>query len=152
MTETIPKPRESGAGADDASESDPLLLLAPLRIEARAIRRGLRDLADPPGVTRTGPAPAVLRTGWGTTRAAQEAGRLSHDPFGQMMIMGVGGGLSTDLSPGDLVVGTEVGAVTCASAPILAGELRRAGLTARAGRIATVDHLVRRAERANLAA
>ena len=32
MTETIPKPRESGAGADYASESDPLLLLAPLRI------------------------------------------------------------------------------------------------------------------------
>ncbi len=26
MTETIPKPREGGAGADDASESDPLLL------------------------------------------------------------------------------------------------------------------------------
>ena len=49
MTETIPKPREDGAGADDASESDPLLLLAPLRIEARAIRRGLRDLAEPPG-------------------------------------------------------------------------------------------------------
>ena len=152
MTETIPKPREGGAGADDASESDPLLLLAPLRIEARAIRRGLRDLAETPGVTRTGPAPAVLRTGWGTTRAAQQAGRLSHDPFGQMMIMGVGGGLSTDLSPGDLVVGTEVGAVTCASAPILAGELRRAGLTVRVGRIATVDHLVRRAERAKLAA
>jgi 4-hydroxy-3-methylbut-2-enyl diphosphate reductase len=152
MTETIPKPREGGAGADDASESDPLLLLAPLRIEARAIRRGLRDRPDPPAVTRTGPAPAVLRTGWGTTRAAQLAERLSHDPFGQMMIMGVGGGLSTDLSPGDLVVGTEAGAVTCASAPILAGELRRAGLPARTGRIATVDHLVRRAERAKLAA
>ena len=143
MTETIPKPREGGAGADDASESDPLLLLAPLRIEARAIRRGLRNLAEPPAVTRTG---------YGTTRAAQQAGRLSHDPFGQMMIMGVGGGLSTDLSPGDLVVGTEVGAVTCESAPILVGELRRAGLPARAGRIATVDHLVRRAERAKLAA
>jgi 4-hydroxy-3-methylbut-2-enyl diphosphate reductase len=160
MTETIPKPREDGAGADDASESDPLLLLAPLRIEARALRRGLRDLPDPPGGTRTGPAPAVLRTGWGTTRAAKQAGRLSHDPFGQMMIMGVGGGLSTDLRPGDLVVGTEVGAgvgpgvdtVTCASAPILAGELRRAGLPARTGPITTVDHLVRRAERAKLAA
>jgi 4-hydroxy-3-methylbut-2-en-1-yl diphosphate reductase len=168
MTETIPKPRESGAGADDAGESDSLLLLAPLRIEARAIRRGLRDLPEPPAVTRTGPAPGVLRTGapgvlrtgapgvlrtgWGTTRAAQQAGRLSDVPFGQMMIMGVGGGLSADLSPGELVVGTEVGAVTCASAPILAGELRRAGLLARTGRIATVDHLVRRAERAKLAA
>ncbi|HJY95917.1 MAG TPA: hypothetical protein VJ371_13255, partial [Streptosporangiaceae bacterium] len=109
MTDTIPRPR----GGEDLSEpdpTDPLLICAPLRIEARAIRRGLRDLPDPP---------AVIRTGYGTTRAAQQAGRLSHDPFGQMMIMGVGGGLSTDLSPGDLVVGTEVGAVTCASAPIL---------------------------------
>ena len=125
MTETLPRPR----GAEDLSESkDPLLLCAPLRIEARALRRGLRDLPDPP---------AVVRTGYGTTRAAQQAGRLSHRPFGQLMIMGVGGGLSTDLSPGDLVVGTEVGpemgTVTCASAPILAGELRRAGLPARTG-------------------
>jgi 4-hydroxy-3-methylbut-2-enyl diphosphate reductase len=94
----------------------------------------------------------VRRTGYGTTRAARQAGQLSHRPFGQLMIMGVGGGLSTDLSPGDLVVGTEVGATTCASAPILAGELRRAGLPARTGRIITIDHLVRRAERAKLAA
>ena len=41
---------------------------------------------------------------------------------------------------------------TCLSAPLLAGELRRAGLTARTGRITTVDHLVRRSERAALAA
>ena len=66
--------------------------------------------------------------------------------------MGVGAGLTTDLSPGDLVVGTEAGLVTCASAPLLAGELRRAGLPARTGRITTVDHLVRRSERASLAA
>jgi 4-hydroxy-3-methylbut-2-enyl diphosphate reductase len=144
MTETLPRPRDSRAEADDGRESDPLLLCAPLRIEARAIRRGLRD--DP------APAPAVLRTGWGTARATQEAERLSHASFAQLMIMGVGAGLSSDLSLGDLVVGTEVGAVTCASAPILAGELRRAGLSARAGRITTVDHLVRRDERAKLAA
>jgi 4-hydroxy-3-methylbut-2-enyl diphosphate reductase len=37
------------------------------------------------------------------------------------------------------------------SAPLVAGELRRAGLRARAGRIATVDHLVRPSERAQLA-
>src|SRR5260370_435357 len=68
------------------------------------------------------------------------------------MIMGVGGCQSTDLSPGDLVVGTEVGAVTCASAPLLAGELRRAGRPARTGRVTTLDHLVPRSERASLAA
>jgi 4-hydroxy-3-methylbut-2-en-1-yl diphosphate reductase len=113
MTDTIPRPRDRGAGAGDASEPDPLLICAPLRIEAVAIRRGLRT-RPAPAVLRTGSAPAVLRTGYGTTRAAQAAGRLSHEPFGQMMIMGVGGGLSADLGPGDLVVGTEVGAVTCA--------------------------------------
>ena len=172
MTDTIPRPRD--AGAEDAGASDPLLICAPLRIEARALRRGLRAGGSGPAATggKASPAatggkvsrvvppgqhslpdpPAVIRTGYGTTRAAQQAGRLSHDPFGQMMIMGVGGGLSTDLSPGDLVVGTEVGTVTCASAPILAGELRRAGLPARTGRITTVDHLVRRAGRAKLAA
>jgi 4-hydroxy-3-methylbut-2-en-1-yl diphosphate reductase len=168
MTDTIPRRR----GDEDLSEpprTDSLLLCAPLRIEARALRRGLRSAGGsgpaatggkvssvaPPGQQGLGdPAgqPAVIRTGYGTTRAAQQAGALSHRPFGQMMIMGVGGGLSTELSPGDLVVGTEIGPVTCASAPILVGELRRAGLSARAGRITTVDHLVRRAERAKLAA
>jgi 4-hydroxy-3-methylbut-2-enyl diphosphate reductase len=119
------------------------IICAPMRIEARAIRRGLRGSADPP---------EVLRTGYGTTRAADRAGELKSGSFGQMIIMGVGAGLTTDLSPGDLVVGTEAGVVACASAPLLAGELRRAGLPARTGRIATVDHLVRRSERAGLAA
>ena len=150
MTETIPRPRGDEAG--DVGGPGPLLVCAPLGIEARAIRRGLAASANPPDVTRTGPAPAVLRTGYGTTRAAQQAEALNQRRFGQMMIMGVGAGLSADLSPGDLVVGTEVGAVTCASAPLLAGELRRAGLTARTGRITTVDHLARRSERAALAA
>ena len=142
MTETIPRPRDREAGAQDATEADPLLVCAPLRIEARAVRRGLDG---------THPA-TVLRTGYGAARAARQAEQLSHGPFGPMMIMGVGGGLSTDLSPGDLVVGTEAGSVACPSAPILVGELRRAGLPTRTGRIATVDHLVRRAERAELAA
>ena len=119
------------------------IICAPMRIEARAIRRGLRTSADPPD---------VLRTGYGTTRAADRAGQLKVSPFGQMVVMGVGAGLTSDLGPGDLVVGTEVGVVTCLSAPLLAGELRRAGLTARTGRITTVDHLVRRSERAGLAA
>ena len=147
--------------------TDQLLICAPMRIEARAIRRGLRGSASPPQVVRTGSDPntptvlrtgsdpktaTVLRTGYGTTRAAQRAEELKAASFGQIAIMGVGAGLTTDLSPGDLVVGTEAGLVSCASAPLLAGELRRAGLPARTGRITTVDHLVRRSERAALAA
>src|SRR6266566_3871574 len=129
--------------------TDPLLICAPMRIEARAIRQGLRAGAE---VVRTGSAPTVLRTGYGTTRAAERAGELKASPFGQLVIMGVGAGLTADLSPGDLVVGTEVGLATCPSAPLLAGELRRAGLPARVGRITTVDHLVRQSERVSLAA
>src|SRR5260370_25556034 len=111
--------------------TDPLLICAPLRIEARAIRRGLRASINPP---------EVLRTGYGTTRAAERAGEISHRSFGQMAIMGVGGGLTSDLSPGDLVVGTEVGAVTCASPPLLAGQLRRAGGPARTGPVTPPGH------------
>ena len=135
--------------------TDPLLICAPMRIEARAIRQGLRGSASPPELVRTGSDPktsTVLRTGYGTTRAAHRAEELRAASFGQIAIMGVGAGLTTDLSPGDLVVGTEAGLVSCASAPLLAGELRRAGLPARTGRITTVDHLVRRSERASLAA
>src|SRR5712691_12671899 len=138
--------------------TDPLLICAPMRIEARAIRQGLRAGAEvvrtgsAPTVLRTGSVLTVLRTGYGTTRAAERAGELKASPFGQLVIMGVGAGLTADLSPGDLVVGTEVGLATCPSAPLLAGELRRAGLPAQAGRITTVDHLVRRSERASLAA
>ncbi len=127
-----------------------LLICAPMRIEARAVRRGLRDSTGATGIT--GSAAEVLRTGYGSRRAADRAGELKTGSFGQLAIMGTAAGLTADLSPGDLVVGTEAGAVSCGSAPLLAGELRRAGLNAQTGRIATVDHLVRRAERPALAA
>ncbi len=115
--------------------TDQLLICAPMRIEARAIRQGLRvgsevlRTGSAPTVLRTGSAPTVLRTGYGTARAADRAGELKASPFGQLGIMGVGAGLTADLRPGDLVVGTEVGVATCPSAPLLAGELRRAGLS-----------------------
>ena len=68
MTETIPRPRDREAGAPDATEADPLLVCAPLRIEARAVRRGLDG---------THPA-TVLRSGYGPARAARQAEQLSH--------------------------------------------------------------------------
>jgi hypothetical protein len=87
MTETIPRPRgeESGPGVPGPA----LLICAPLGFEARAVRRGLRGSTQPP---------EVRRTGYGTTRAARQAGQISHRSFGQLMVMGVGGGLTTDLS------------------------------------------------------
>src|SRR5215468_9509544 len=112
-----------------------LLVCSPLRLEARAVRRGL-------------PVPAggsVRVTGYGPARSRRQAQALSAADFGVLAIAGVGGGLTADLAPGDLVVGTEVsdghGTTRCAAAPLLAGELRRAGLRAVAGPVVTVDRL-----------
>jgi 4-hydroxy-3-methylbut-2-enyl diphosphate reductase len=150
MTETIPQPRTEAA-ADHIEDSAPesakpgLLVLAPLRLEANAVRRGL-----------TNPASRVVHAGMGATRARKSAGKSQPHPFGAMIVMGTAAGLSADLSPGDLVVASEVtdGETTVAlpGADLLAAELRRAGLTARAGRLITVPKLVKSAERVRLAA
>src|SRR5262252_3215866 len=63
--------------------------------------------------------------------------------------------LNDDLSPGDLIVGTEVSdgitTVLLPGADLLAAELRRAGLSARAGKIATVPKMIKSSERTRLA-
>ena len=154
MTETIPQPRTAAADqTEDAAASSPetanpgagLLVLAPLRLEANAVRRGL-----------TQPASHVLHTGMGATRARKSVSKSKPDPFGAMVVMGTAAGLSDDLSPGDLVVATEVTdgetSVALPGADLLAAELRRAGLNARAGRLVTVQKLVRASERVRLAA
>jgi 4-hydroxy-3-methylbut-2-enyl diphosphate reductase len=144
---------------------EPLLVCAPLRFEARAVRRGLRDSARAAGGSRRAAratAPTVLRTGYGPARAADRATELEGGPFAAMAVTGTGAGLAPDLSPGDLVVGTQVVSVRdgqpdpatvvrSPSAPLLLGELRRAGLTVHAGQIGTVDHLVRGDDRDRLA-
>jgi 4-hydroxy-3-methylbut-2-en-1-yl diphosphate reductase len=118
-----------------------LLIWTPISFEERAVRRGV-----------TSPDTTVLRAGYGTIRAAQRAGQTDHRSFCQVAVMGVGAGLTADLSPGDLVVATSVGAIECGSAALLAGELRRAGLRVHMGPVVTVDHLVKKSERAELAA
>jgi len=127
--------------------SEPVIC-APLRVEARALRRGLRGANGLASVD-------VLRTGYGPARSAASAARLEPSGAG-IVVGGVAGGLADDLDVGDLVVATEVRGsgepVSCPSAPLLAGELRRAGLSVRLGPIATVDHLVGRGERSRLAA
>ena len=118
-----------------------LLICTPLGFEARAVRRGI-----------TSAGTTVLRTGYGTVRAGRAAQEISHSRYDQVVVMGVGGALTSDLKPGDLVVATRVGDVDCPSAELLAAELRRAGLTVHLGPVVTVDHLVKKAERAELAA
>jgi 4-hydroxy-3-methylbut-2-enyl diphosphate reductase len=151
-----------------------LLVCAPLRLEARAVRRGLRTAGHPSagqasdgqpsaGQPSTGHASAghagpaqVVATGYGPRRASARAAALRQQPFAALAVAGTGGGLAADLRPGDLVVASEVSdghnVIPCASAALLAGELRRAGLRVRVGRVVTVDHLVRGTERERLAA
>ncbi len=117
-----------------------LVVCAPLLPEARAVRRGIgRD-----GQVRV--------SGYGPRRARRQAERLRQDTFGALAVAGTGGGLTGDLTPGDLVVATEVtdGTTTtqCPSAALLAGELRRAGLAVAAGPVVSVDRLAGGRERA----
>ena len=151
MTETIPQPRTEVA-ADQNEDSAPesakpgLLVLSPLRLEANAVRRGF-----------TQPTSRVLHTGMGATRARKSVQKGQPTPFrGGVVVMGTAASLSDDLHPGDLVVATEVSdgetTLPLPGADLLAAELRRAGLTARAGRLITVQKLVRPAERKRLAA
>ncbi|MGH3279996.1 MAG: 4-hydroxy-3-methylbut-2-enyl diphosphate reductase, partial [Trebonia sp.] len=157
MTETIPQPpiaaadRAENAGLSEEtvgpeSAKPGLLVLAPLQIEANAVRRGLTKSTS-----------RVLRTGVGTVRAKRAAAKSSQNPFGGgVAVMGTAAGLTDDLRPGDLVVATEVSdgetTIPLPGAELLAAELRRAGLAARAGRLVTVAKLVRSAQRGRLAA
>jgi 4-hydroxy-3-methylbut-2-en-1-yl diphosphate reductase len=156
MTETIPQPRTEAA-ADHIEESviensapesakPGLLVLAPLRIEANAVRRGL-----------TSSASVVKRTGLGATRARRSADKYQPRSFrGGVVVMGTAAGLTAGLSPGDLVVATEVSdgetTVKLPGAALLAAELRRAGLSAHAGPVITVPKLIKSSERSRLAA
>jgi len=147
MTDTIPEPRmaEEAAFGDPAAAAPGLLVYAPLRFEANAVRRGL-----------TQPTSHVQRTGMGATRSRKSAAQSKPGPFGAMVVMGTAAGLADDLSPGDLVVATEVTdgetTIELPGADLLAAELRRAGLTARAGRVIQVKKIVSSSERSRLAA
>ncbi len=124
-----------------------LTVCAPLGVEARALRRGLAASQD---------RVQVIRTGYGPVRAAAAAARIAASNPDMLAVGGVGGSLTRDQRVGDLVVASAVcdgvTSVSCPSAPLLAGELRRAGLRARTGPIATVDHLLRDGEHGRLAA
>jgi len=102
-----------------------LTICTALRVEAAAVR---------------GPA-RVVRTGMGPRRAAR-AMREFDNP-GPVAMLGVCGGVAPGVEVGDVVVATEVRAgevaLRCPSAPLLAGELRRAGLRVHLGPIATTD-------------
>ncbi|MEN3536686.1 4-hydroxy-3-methylbut-2-enyl diphosphate reductase [Microbispora sp. ZYX-F-249] len=114
-----------------------LIVCTALGMEARAVVRGLRPGRDHPRVR-------VFRIGMGPDRAARAAALLP--PAAALAVTGFGGALHDGLRPGDVLVATEVrsgGRVwPCPSAPLLAGELLRAGLPARTGPLVTAPGIV----------
>ena len=127
-----------------------LTVTAPLAIEALAVRRGLRGAAEPAQAQ-------VVRAGYGPVRAAATGARLAASgPPEALAVAGVGGGAAADLHTGDIVVATQASyrdvTVSCPSAPLLAGELRRAGLRVRLGPVQTVDRLLKPRDLSSVAA
>jgi 4-hydroxy-3-methylbut-2-enyl diphosphate reductase len=110
-----------------------IVVLAPLSVEARAVRSGA-------------PWATVHQIGMGPRRAARSA-RLACDTGGRaVLIAGFCGGLDPTLEPGDVVLASELrgptGTTPCDDPAILAGVLRRGGLRVRVGPIASSQRLV----------
>jgi 4-hydroxy-3-methylbut-2-enyl diphosphate reductase len=120
-----------------------LSVAAPLRVEARAVRAGLRTAE-------------LLRTGMGPKRAAAAAASVAG---GAVTVVGFGGGLDPALRAGQVLVATEVRAsdgsvpvVALPGADVLAAALRRAGLDVLTGPLVSSPRLVRGEVRSTLAA
>jgi 4-hydroxy-3-methylbut-2-enyl diphosphate reductase len=112
-----------------------LTVLAPLSVEARAVRAGA-------------PWARVQRIGMGPRRAARGA---EVPEGGAVLIAGFCGALDPDLEPGDIVLASELrgptGTTPCPDPAVLAGVLRRDGLRVRVGPIASSQRLVVRERR-----
>jgi 4-hydroxy-3-methylbut-2-en-1-yl diphosphate reductase len=113
-----------------------LTVLAPLSVEARAVRAGA-SWAD------------VHRVGMGPRRAAR--GARAAEGTGPILIAGFCGALDHDLEPGDVVLASELrgptGTTELPDPAILAGVLRRGGMRVRIGPIASSQRLVVRERR-----
>jgi 4-hydroxy-3-methylbut-2-en-1-yl diphosphate reductase len=113
--------------------NDETLILAPLSLEARAVRSGA-------------PWARVVRTGMGAKRAARAAQVVNGTGSRPVLIAGFCGALDPDLEPGDVVLATELRGPTrttpCDDPSILAGVLRRGGLRVHVAPIASSQRLV----------
>jgi 4-hydroxy-3-methylbut-2-enyl diphosphate reductase len=113
--------------------SPDLLVLAPLAVEASAVRRGA-------------PWARIHQTGMGPRRAARAAELPRTEPGSPVMIAGFCGALDPELEPGDVVLPTELrgptGTTVCDDTTILAGALRRAGFRVHRGPIASSQRIV----------
>jgi len=120
-----------------------LAVLAPLSVEALALRCGLREAR-------------VIRTGAGPKRSQSAALRLSKSTDRALAVAGVCGGVDARLEPCDVVVASELqggaGTHKLAHAEALVDALRDLGVNTHFGPIRSEDHIVRGVEREQLRA
>jgi 4-hydroxy-3-methylbut-2-enyl diphosphate reductase len=113
--------------------SDEIVVLAPLALEARAVRTGA-------------PWADVRRIGMGPRRAARSAQLSAASGNRPILIAGFCGALDPELEPGDIVLASELrgptGTTVCDDPTILAGVLRRGGLRVHIAPIASSQRLV----------
>ncbi len=124
-----------------------LLVTAPLRLEALAIRAGARRLR-------------ILRTGMGPVSSRAAVPLLQRDPAAALVVMGACGGLDEGFEPGDVVIAeqlfdgehdhAEEVRIACPSAQPLASALRRYGLQVRCGPVVSVARIARGERRVRL--
>ena len=118
-----------------------LAVLAPLSIEALALRSALRDAR-------------VVRTGAGPTRSRSAARQLMGSEDSVLAVAGVCGGVDRALEPGDVVVASELrgstGVRPLFGADALVRALDALGVAAHLGPIQSEDHVVRGPERDRL--
>src|SRR5699024_9164893 len=123
-------------------DSDGLLVVAPLRIEARALRASLeRD-----SVVHIGPR----------ARHEDRLHAAVRDSTAPVVVAGVAGGLGADMRAGDLVVADQLrsarATTTLPAATLLVAALRQAGHTVHTGTVVESDRVVDGAARDELAA
>ncbi len=139
-----------------------LLVAAPLRLEAFAIKAGGRKLR-------------IQKTGMGPARSHAAVPRLRSDPAAALAVMGVCGGLDDHCEPGDVVVADElldgecdeysdIGAdessepgsigrfvrLACPSAGPLAEAFQRRGIAVRKAAVVSVAHIAHGEKRVEL--
>jgi 4-hydroxy-3-methylbut-2-en-1-yl diphosphate reductase len=123
----------SATASVDPVASGEIVVLAPLSVEARAVRSGA-------------PWARVHQIGMGPRRAARSAQLASGSAGRAVLIAGFCGALDPELEPGDVVLASELrgptGTTTCDDASILAGVLQRGGLRVRVAPIASSQRLV----------
>lgn len=114
--------------------TEPVVVLAPMRVEARAVRAGA-------------PWAQVQKIGMGPKRAARSAAAAGDAGGRAVLIAGFCGALDEGLEPGDVVLASELRdpsgeAMPCADPAILAGVLRRGGMRVHVGPVASSEKVV----------